>query len=77
VTLLEQIRRAHAAKMCGGPDGRDGLTLAACLPSVEEIADRLMEGDGDLTHAEALEEAYEARTAALEALEAVLTGRAR
>lgn len=76
MTLLDQIRRAHEAKKRGGPDGPTGLALAALLPSAEEIADRLLEGDRDLTHAEALEEGFAAREAALEVMQELLTNTA-
>ena len=76
MTLLNQIRRAHAAKLRGGPDGPTGLVIAALLPTVEELADKVMDIDPEATEAEAQEFAHHAREAALEVLERELTGRA-
>lgn len=73
MSLMAAIRRAHAAKLRGGPDGKDGLMIAALLPSVEELADKVMDLDSEATEAEALEFAHHAREAALEVLEAILT----
>lgn len=70
-TLMDAIRRAHAAKTRGGPNGPDGLAIAAMLPSVEELADRVAERDPGLSPADALGEGAAAREAALEE---VLTG---
>ncbi len=36
-------------------DGRDGVAVASCLPSLEEIADGIMAEHDDLAEAEALE----------------------
>ena len=67
MTLMDQIRRAQAAK--------DELLIAALLPTVEELADKTMEIDPEATEAEALEFGAHAREAALEVLEQHLTGR--
>lgn len=64
--LLEQIGRAQAAK--------DGLLIAALLPSVEEIADKVREIDPGATEAEALEFGWHARKATLEVVEGLMTG---
>lgn len=77
MTLLEQIRRAADAKRPGGLGLRDRLALSAALPAAEELADRFRRHDPSLTEAAALEEGAAAREAALDVLEAVLTGRTR
>ncbi|MDQ3316341.1 MAG: hypothetical protein M3522_03290 [Actinomycetota bacterium] len=59
-TLMDQIKRAQAAK--------DGLLLAALLPSAEELADRVMTIDPEASEAEALAFGAHAREATLEVL---------
>lgn len=75
MSLLDDIARARAAMRSGGPDEPTGLALAAMLPSVEELADKIMVLDPDMDEAEALELGLVAREAALNALEEVLITR--
>lgn len=74
------IRRATEAKRRGGPDGPTGLAIAAMLPSVEELGDRLQrmagEAGEEMGEAEALAVAHEVRQTMLDTLEKALTGRA-
>jgi len=75
--LLDAIARAHAAKRRGGPDRPTGLALAASLPGLEEIADRLLwmaaDAAEEMSEADALAAAHKIRGAMLETLERFLT----
>ena len=73
MTLMDAIKRAHAAKTRGGPDVRTGLVLAAVLPSAEELGDTARRVDPSLSPGEALEFGFQAREAALEVMEDLLT----
>lgn len=73
MSLMDQIKRAQAAKTQGGLGGPDGLALAASLPSVEELADRFAARDPDLSEAEALAAGAERREELLGALEDLMT----
>jgi hypothetical protein len=71
--LMAAIRRAQAAKRRGGPDGPTGLAIAARLPAVREIANRIVELDPGTDEATALEIGALVRGIMLDALEEELT----
>jgi len=73
MTLLDDIKRARDAMHRGGPSGHDGLVIASLIPSVEELADRVMEIDPDTDEATALEMGVVARETILGTLEETLT----
>ncbi len=61
MSLMDQPRRTHRAKLRMGPDGKDGLAIATFLWSVEGLGDAACRVDWCLSSGEALEVGHTAR----------------
>lgn len=72
--LKEAVARSAFAVLDGGMDGHDSLVVAALVPSIEEIADKILaEHGGDVEEGEALAIGFAIREALLEQLEKQLS----